>query len=113
MHGWAADVIGAVGTPHTSPDAYLKVFFTQSEPSRAAGQEALRRMYAITSDRDEVTTWDTRDAQYDAVCTWGIPDQARLLARRATGTSVNPASGRSSTLPCEVTSGCVDHLRGR
>jgi hypothetical protein len=46
MHGWAADVIGAVGTPHTSPDAYLKVFFTQSEPSRAAGQEALRRLLA-------------------------------------------------------------------
>ena len=35
-------------------------------------------MYARTEDRDKATTWATRDAQYDAVCTWGIPDHARL-----------------------------------
>jgi pimeloyl-ACP methyl ester carboxylesterase len=93
MHGWAADVIGAVGTPHTSPEAYLKVFFTQSEPSRAAGQEALRRMYARTSDRDQVTTWDTRDAQYDAVCKWGIPDHARLQRISAIDMPVFIANG--------------------
>jgi pimeloyl-ACP methyl ester carboxylesterase len=93
MHGWAADVIGAVGTPHTSPDAYLEVFFTQSVSSRAAGQEALRRMYARTSDRDEVTTWDTREAQYDAVCTWGIPDHARLQRVSAIGMPVFIANG--------------------
>jgi pimeloyl-ACP methyl ester carboxylesterase len=93
MHGWAADVIGAVGTPHTSPDAYLKVFFTQSEPSRTAGQEALRRMYARTSDRDQATMWDTREAQYDAVCTWGIPDHARLQRVSAIGMPVFIANG--------------------
>jgi len=43
-----------------------------------AGQEALRRMYARTEDRDTPTTWATREAQYDAVCTWGIPDHAKL-----------------------------------
>ena len=93
MHGWAADVIGAVGTPHTSPDAYLKVFFTQSEPSRAAGQEALRRMYARTSDRDQATTWDTREAQYDAVCEWGVPDHARLQRVSAIDMPVFIANG--------------------
>ena len=30
------------------------------------------------TDRDAPTTWQTRQAQYDAVCTWGIPDHARL-----------------------------------
>ncbi len=93
MHGWAADVIGAVGTPHTSPDAYLKVFFTQSEPSRAGGQEALRRMYARTSDRDQATTWDTREAQYDAVCEWGVPDHARLQRVSAIDMPVFIANG--------------------
>jgi pimeloyl-ACP methyl ester carboxylesterase len=78
MHGWAPDVIGAVGTPHTSPEAYLEVFFTRSEASRQAGTEALRRMYARTEDRDQATSWATREAQYDAVCTWGIPDHALL-----------------------------------
>jgi pimeloyl-ACP methyl ester carboxylesterase len=78
MHGWAPEVIGAVGTPQTSPDAYLSVFFTGSPASRQAGQEALKRMYARTRDRDTATTWATREAQYDAVCTWGIPDHGLL-----------------------------------
>jgi pimeloyl-ACP methyl ester carboxylesterase len=71
MHGWAPEVIGAVGTPQTSPEEYLGVFFTGSPASRQAGQESLRRMYARTQDRDTPATWQTREAQYDAVCTWG------------------------------------------
>ena len=78
MHGWAPDVIGAVGTPHTTPEGYLSVFFTPSSASKQAGGEALRRMYARNQDRDDATTWATREAQYDAVCAWGIPDHARL-----------------------------------
>jgi len=35
-------------------------------------------MYVRTEDRDAATTWVTREAQYDAVCTWGIPDHALL-----------------------------------
>jgi len=78
MHGWAPEVIGAIGTPKTTPEEYLDVFFAQSPSSRQAGQEALQRMYARTEDRDTATTWATREAQYDAVCTWGIPDHALL-----------------------------------
>src|SRR6266849_3855293 len=33
MHGWAPEVIGAIGTPKTTPEEYLDVFFTQSPPS--------------------------------------------------------------------------------
>jgi pimeloyl-ACP methyl ester carboxylesterase len=78
MHGWAADVIGAVGTPQTSPEEYIGVFFAPSPASRQAGQEAVRRMYGRTQDRDTATNWATREAQYDAVCTWGIPNHALL-----------------------------------
>jgi len=69
MHGWAPEVIGAIGTPHTRPEAYLDVFFTRSAASRQAGTQAQRRIYARTEDRDTATTWATREAQYDAVCT--------------------------------------------
>jgi pimeloyl-ACP methyl ester carboxylesterase len=78
MHGWAPEVIGSVGKPETGPADYLGVFFTSSEESRRAGQEALGRMYARTEDRDQPTTWATRQAQYDAICAWGIPDHGRL-----------------------------------
>jgi pimeloyl-ACP methyl ester carboxylesterase len=73
MHGWAPEVIGAVGNPQTKPEQYLDVFFAQSEASRQAGQEGLKRMSARTQDRDTATAWATRQAQYDAVCAWGSP----------------------------------------
>jgi len=82
MHGWAPDVIGAIGTPQTSPEEYLDVFFAPTSSSRQAGQQVLGRIYGRTEDRDTATTWATREAQYDAVCTWGIPDHA-LLQRLA------------------------------
>jgi pimeloyl-ACP methyl ester carboxylesterase len=40
MHGWVPEVIGAVGTPETSPQGYISVFFAPTETSRQAGQEA-------------------------------------------------------------------------
>jgi pimeloyl-ACP methyl ester carboxylesterase len=98
MHGWAPEVIGAVGTPHTSPEAYLGVFFAGSDSSRQAGAEALRRMYARTQDRDAATTWATREAQYDAVCTWGIPDHAALQALSCLELPVFVANGDSDPM---------------
>ncbi len=98
MHGWAADVIGAVGAPQPSPDGYLGVFFTQSDASREAGQEALQRMYARTQDRDTATTWDTRQAQYDAVCAWGVPNHALLQRVSAIDVPVFVANGDSDPM---------------
>jgi pimeloyl-ACP methyl ester carboxylesterase len=98
MHGWAADVIGAVGTPETSPEEYLGVFFTRSPASRQAGKEALQRMYARAQDRDKATTWETRQAQYDAVCAWGIPDHALLQRLSAIDLPVLVANGDSDPM---------------
>lgn len=83
MHGWAPEVIGAIGKPEAGPEDYLAVFFTESEESRAAGQQVLGRIYGRTEDRDKDTNWQTRQAQYDAICAWGIPDHGVL--ERVTG----------------------------
>ena len=98
MHGWAPEVIGAIGTPETSPGEYLDVFFARSSSSRQAGQEAMRRMYARTEDRDAATTWATREAQYDAVCTWGIPDHAKLQRLSCLEMPVFVANGDSDPM---------------
>ena len=98
MHGWAPDVIGAIGTPETTPDEYLDVFFAKSSSSRQAGQEALKRMYARTEDRDGATTWATREAQYDAVCAWGIPNHSLLQRLSAIGQPVFIANGDSDPM---------------
>jgi pimeloyl-ACP methyl ester carboxylesterase len=93
MHGWAPEVITAVGMPDTSPQGYLDVSFARSSSSRQAGQEVLRRSYARTEDRDQPTTWATREAQYDAVCTWGIPDHSQLQRLSGIGQPVFVANG--------------------
>jgi pimeloyl-ACP methyl ester carboxylesterase len=98
MHGWAPEVIGAIGTPHTSPEQYLDVFFARSAASRGAGQQAQRRIYSRTEDRDTATTWPTREAQYDAVCTWGIPDHALLQRLTAIDVPVFVANGDSDPM---------------
>ena len=98
MHGWAPEVIGAVGTPVTSAEEYLGVFFARSSSSQQAGREAMGRMYARTEDRDTATRWATREAQYDAVCTWGIPDHARLQRLSALQMPVLVANGDSDPM---------------
>jgi pimeloyl-ACP methyl ester carboxylesterase len=98
MHGWARDVIDAVGAPEPSPDGYLGVFYTSSPESRTAGQESLGRLFARTSERDETTTWRTRMAQYDAVCAWGIPNHALLQRLAAIDVPVLVANGDSDPM---------------
>jgi pimeloyl-ACP methyl ester carboxylesterase len=98
MHGWAPGVIGAVGEPARNPDGYLGVFFTRSAASRQAGVQTLARLTARRDDRDEQTTWQTRQAQYDAVCDWGIPDHGQLQRVRAIGMPVFVANGDSDPM---------------
>ncbi|MEV4262526.1 alpha/beta hydrolase [Kribbella sp. NPDC049584] len=98
MHGWAPDVIAAVGTPARNPDGYLDVFFTDSAASRQAGGESLKRQTAQRDDRDTLTTWQTRQAQYEAVNEWGIPDHSQLQRVSAIEMPVFVANGDSDPM---------------
>jgi pimeloyl-ACP methyl ester carboxylesterase len=98
MHGWAPEVIGAVGQPETNPQGYLQVFFAPTPTSLEAGQQAAGRIFGRTSDRDEPTTWQTREAQYDAVCTWGIPNHSLLQRIAAIELPVFVANGDSDPM---------------
>ena len=55
-------------------------------------------MYTRTEDRDTATTWATREAQYDAVCTWGIPGHGLLQRLSAIGMPVFVANGDSDPM---------------
>jgi pimeloyl-ACP methyl ester carboxylesterase len=99
MHGWAPDVIGAVGAPETSPEGYISVFFAPTDTSRDAGRQAAGRIFgARTADRDQPTTWRTRLAQYDAVCAWGIPNHSLLERVAAIDLPVFVANGDSDPM---------------
>ena len=99
MHGWAPAVIGAVGAPETTPQEYISVFFAPTDTSREAGQEAAGRIFGgRTTERDEPTTWQTRQAQYDAVCAWGIPNHSLLERVTAIDLPVFVANGDSDPM---------------
>jgi pimeloyl-ACP methyl ester carboxylesterase len=98
MHGWASDVIGAVGEPEPNPQGYIDVFFARTDSSRAAGQQVAGRIFGRTSNRDAPTTWQTRVAQYDAVCRWGIPNHSLLQRVEAIELPVFVANGDSDPM---------------
>ena len=99
MHGWAKDVIDHVGQRQGSPEGYLAVFYAPSATSQAAGKASAQRIFgARTTDRDADTTWQTRQAQYDAVCTWGIPNHALLQRVTAIEGPVFIANGDSDPM---------------
>ena len=48
MHGWAPDIIKAVGEPRTDAEGLLHAFFTGSAASRDAGAKFLGRIFSRT-----------------------------------------------------------------
>jgi pimeloyl-ACP methyl ester carboxylesterase len=99
MHGWAKEVIDAVGVPQPALEGVLSVFYAPSAASQEAGKQSLQRIYgARTEDRDIDTTWQTRQAQYDAVCSWGVPNHALLQRVSAIEHPVFIANGDSDPM---------------
>ena len=81
MHGWRTD-IAAAARGESRPENLLFIMFAHTQTSQAKGREFLGR-FLERHDRDAPTSDTVRDAQYDAVCAWGIPDHAAL--QRLTG----------------------------
>jgi pimeloyl-ACP methyl ester carboxylesterase len=99
MHGWHPDVIGAIGGREPSPEGYLRVFFTGTETGLAAGGAAAQRIFATRADgRDKPASWQTRQAQYDAVTSWGIPDHGKLQRLQGITHPVFVANGDSDPM---------------
>ena len=74
---------------------------SSSPPRTRAAKRASRppgASSARTTDRDEPTTWQTRQAQYDAVCAWGIPNHSLLQRVAAIELPVFVANGDSDPM---------------
>jgi pimeloyl-ACP methyl ester carboxylesterase len=82
MHGWRDDV-AAAARGESKPENLLYIMFAHTETSQAKGMEFLGRFMRRQEDRDAPTSDVARDAQYDAIVDWGIPDHAAL--QRLTG----------------------------
>jgi pimeloyl-ACP methyl ester carboxylesterase len=78
MHGFADDVFEPAMRDEPVAEDLLALFFERSAASVDKGWEFIGRIFARTGDRDEATTLQTRDAQLDAIHSWGIPDASML-----------------------------------
>jgi pimeloyl-ACP methyl ester carboxylesterase len=82
MHGWRED-IAAAARGESKTENLLYIMFAHTEESQRKGMEFLGRFMARQEGRDTPTTDVARDAQYDAIVEWGIPDHCAL--QRVTG----------------------------
>jgi pimeloyl-ACP methyl ester carboxylesterase len=98
MHGWASDVMANVGVPNPSRKGYADVFFTRSPVGLDAADKSVKRIYGRVEGRDADTSWQTRNAQYAAVCQWGEPNHAQLQRVEAITAPVFIANGDSDPM---------------
>jgi pimeloyl-ACP methyl ester carboxylesterase len=82
MHGWREDV-AAAARGESKPENLLYIMFAHTDTSQAKGREFLGRFMARQEGRDAPTSDAARDAQYDAIVDWGVPDHGAL--QRLTG----------------------------
>jgi pimeloyl-ACP methyl ester carboxylesterase len=82
MHGWRED-IAAAARGKSNLENLLYIMFAHSDTSQAKGREFLGRFLERREGRDTPTSDRARDAQYDAIVDWGIPDHGAL--QRLTG----------------------------
>jgi pimeloyl-ACP methyl ester carboxylesterase len=85
MHGWREDIAEAARLEAGTAESLLHIFFAPTEASRALGVEFLGRFTARSEGRDEPSSLAARDAQYDAIVEWGMPDHGALQRLTAIG----------------------------
>jgi pimeloyl-ACP methyl ester carboxylesterase len=98
MHGWSDEVMANVGVRAPTPKGYADVFFTHSPAGLDAAAKTVKRIYGRESGQDAATSWQTRNAQYAAVCEWGEPSHSRLERVEAITTPVFIANGDSDPM---------------
>ena len=70
----------------------------ESREQLIRGRQGRMLLAYLVLNRDRPTTWQTRQAQYDAVCTWGMPDHALLQRLSAIDLPVFVANGDSDPM---------------
>jgi pimeloyl-ACP methyl ester carboxylesterase len=77
MHGWREDIATAA-RGESNPQNLLYIMFAHTDTSQRKGREFIGRFLERQDDRDAPTSDAARDAQYDAIVEWGIPDHSAL-----------------------------------
>lgn len=98
LHRWSDYVYAYACADNITPDGFVTLFFSGSDDSIKRGWEYLARTHARTEDRDPETTLVCRDAQYQALMTWGIPETGKLERLSAITQPTLVANGDNDTM---------------
>lgn len=113
LHRWSEDVYAYACADEITPDGFIALFFSGSDDSIERGWAYLQRTHARTEDRDPETTLVCRDAQYQALMTWGIPESGKLERLSAITQPTLVANGDNDTMMSTKNSRLLaDHIRG-
>jgi pimeloyl-ACP methyl ester carboxylesterase len=97
--------VEAVATKEKSgPESLLFLFFEPTATSQAAGRAFLQRLGARTTDRDEPSSLQTRDAQLKAIQAWGVPEGERYSRLKQIRQPVFVANGTNDIMVPTVNS---------
>ena len=78
MHGFRPEVFATAMADEPGAENLLSLFFEHTPDSVAKGYAFVERIFTRAEDRDAPVSLAVRDAQIDAITTWGIPDPTRL-----------------------------------
>ncbi|MEU1165970.1 alpha/beta hydrolase [Streptomyces sp. NPDC005921] len=81
IHGLRDDVLAHVNFDRLGAQDYLYTFFNHTESSQRGGLELLGRSMEREHDRDLPVSADAREAQYEAILEWGVPDPEASRSR--------------------------------
>ncbi|POX58401.1 alpha/beta hydrolase [Streptomyces sp. Ru62] len=88
IHGLRDDVLAHVDVDRLGAQDYLYTFFNHTESSQRSGLEFFGRYIEREHDRDLPVSAEGREAQYEAMLEWGVPDPDAL---RRLGSIEQPA----------------------
>jgi len=98
LHRWSEDVYTYACADEITAEGFIALFFSGSDQSVQRGWEYLARTHARSADRDPETTLACRDAQYQALMTWGIPESSKLERLSAITQPTLVANGDNDTM---------------
>jgi pimeloyl-ACP methyl ester carboxylesterase len=111
MHGWIRDIEQLANAEGNGPDEFLRIFFELSESSRQRGRAYLGRISSRRENRDRTNGLEVKEAQYDAIVEWGIPDATQLNRLAGITQPTLVANGANDTMIPTINSQILaDHL---
>jgi pimeloyl-ACP methyl ester carboxylesterase len=113
LHRWSDDVYRWATGDVTSPEDFISLFFSGTDAGTRRAWEYLTRTHARQQDRDTESSLACRDAQFQALMAWGIPESSKLERLSAITQPTLVANGDNDTMMYTKNSYLLaEHIRG-